>query len=62
MIGNKISPISYALDMKSEDDIRNQTIEVLRNAQLLQQEIMVICSPRDHIHNLIQIVLEAASI
>ena len=62
MIANQISPISYALQMTSEDDIRNQTVGVLRSAQLLRQEIVLICSPRDHKHKLIQIVLEGVSL
>lgn len=61
MIDSKISPISYSLHMHGgQEDIQNQTIEVLRNAQLLQQEIMVICSPRDNKHQLIHAVLKAA--
>lgn len=57
MIANQISPISYAFQMNSEEDIRNQTVEVLRNAQLLRQEIILICSPRDDQHKLIESVL-----
>ncbi|XP_052064515.1 glutamate receptor 4-like [Mytilus californianus] len=60
MIANQISPISYSLQMNSEEDIRNQTVEVLRNAQLLRQEIILICSPRDDQHKLIQNVLKEA--
>ncbi|CAC5388573.1 GRIA4 [Mytilus coruscus] len=59
---NKTAVVVLPDDPKinAEEDIRNQTVEVLRNAQLLRQEIILICSPRDDQHKLIQNVLKEA--
>ncbi|XP_052801887.1 glutamate receptor 2-like [Mya arenaria] len=56
MVENNISPISYTLRM------RDGAAEVLRNVQLLEQKKIVICSPRDDKYNLIQMVLDEASL
>ncbi|XP_052229590.1 glutamate receptor 2-like [Dreissena polymorpha] len=63
MVEHNISPITYTLKFSEmEDEMRNKTAEVLRNVQLLEQKHIVICSPRDDKYNLIQLVLEEASL
>lgn len=59
MVEHNISPITYTLKFSEiEDEMRNNTSEVLRNVQLLEQKHIVICSPRDDTYNMIQLVLE----
>ncbi|KAL3842037.1 hypothetical protein ACJMK2_020102 [Sinanodonta woodiana] len=54
---NGISPIAYSLRFDNSVNIRNQTSDVLRYIQLLEQKVILVCSPRDHDYNLIETVL-----
>ncbi|KAL5007885.1 hypothetical protein ScPMuIL_016691 [Solemya velum] len=59
MIVNGISPIPYSLTVKNMNtkQIKKQIDKVLRNARMLEQKIVVICSPDEEKQNLIEAVL-----
>ncbi|KAK3594050.1 hypothetical protein CHS0354_040811 [Potamilus streckersoni] len=57
MTQNGISPITYSLRFDNSVNIRIQTSDVLRYVQLLEQKVILVCSPRDHDYNLIETVL-----
>lgn len=58
MVENNISPIAYSLQLQNRTLMKNNTAEVLRNVKLLEQEKIIICSPRDEMYKLIQLVLD----
>ncbi|XP_021345787.1 glutamate receptor 4-like [Mizuhopecten yessoensis] len=60
MIQSHISPIPYALSLGNTAKTSEQTQDVLRNAQMLEQRVVLTCSPRDEKDKLIETVLHEA--
>ena len=61
MIGRKITPIPYALELGDDAKTKMQTTNVLRNAQRLEQHVFITCSPRDERDRFIETVLNEVS-
>ncbi|XP_033752870.1 glutamate receptor 4-like [Pecten maximus] len=60
MIQSHISPIPYAVSLGDRSRTSMQTRDVLRNAQMLEQRVVLTCSPRDEKDKLIETVLNEA--
>ncbi|XP_060066778.1 glutamate receptor 4-like [Ylistrum balloti] len=60
MIESNISPIPYAVSLGNRRMTNEQTRDVLRNAQMLEQRVVLTCSPRDEKDKLVETVLKEA--